>query len=42
MASADEPTAYETLNVTPDVAEADLRKAYRQQSLKVHPDRVGV
>ena len=38
--SAPEQNAYGILNVAQDVSEADLRKAYRTQSLKVHPDRV--
>jgi DnaJ-class molecular chaperone len=39
--STEERTAYEILGVVSDVSEADLKKAYRQQSLRVHPDRVG-
>ncbi|KAF9517546.1 hypothetical protein BS47DRAFT_1389797 [Hydnum rufescens UP504] len=39
--STEERTAYEILGVVNDVSEADLKKAYRQQSLRVHPDRVG-
>ena len=35
-----EPTAYDVLGVSLDVSEADLRRAYRAQALKVHPDRV--
>lgn len=38
--SASETNAYDILNVSQDVGEAELRKAYRTQSLKVHPDRV--
>jgi len=34
-----EATAYELLGVVQDVSDGDLRKAYRQQSLKSHPDR---
>lgn len=38
--SSDEPTAYDILGVSIDVNDADLRKAYRSQALKVHPDHV--
>lgn len=31
---------YELLEVAVDSNDADIRKAYRQRSLKVHPDRV--
>ena len=31
---------YELLGVTTESTDADIRKAYRQRSLKVHPDRV--
>lgn len=43
MASTEEEVnPYELLGVTLDVADGDIRKAYRQRSLKVHPDRVCV
>ena len=35
-----EPTAYDILGVAPDVPESELRRAYRAQALKVHPDHV--
>jgi hypothetical protein len=38
--SSDEPNAYEVLSVAQEASEAEIRKAYRQRSLKVHPDRV--
>jgi curved DNA-binding protein CbpA len=31
---------YELLGIQNESTEAEIRKAYRQQSLKVHPDRV--
>jgi hypothetical protein len=31
---------YELLEVTLESTEAEIRKAYRQKSLKCHPDRV--
>ena len=34
------PNPYELLELTSDATDADIRKAYRQKSLKVHPDRV--
>jgi len=40
MSDAVEPTAYDILGVAPDVPEPDLRRAYRAQALKVHPDHV--
>lgn len=36
------PDPYELLEVALEATEAEIRKAYRQQSLKVHPDRVSV
>ncbi|KAK7460582.1 hypothetical protein VKT23_009303 [Stygiomarasmius scandens] len=40
MASLDEDVnPYELLNVGSEATEAEIRKAYRQRSLKVHPDR---
>lgn len=36
----DEVNPYELLEVTLESSEADIRRAYRQRSLKVHPDRV--
>ena len=38
MPSSDE-TLYEVLGVLPDVADAELRQAYKQQALKWHPDK---
>ena len=40
--SNDGPSAYDILGVAEDVSDADLKRAYRQQSLKVHPDRVSL
>lgn len=34
------PTAYDILGVSIDVSESELRKAFRSQALKVHPDHV--
>ncbi|KAG8892651.1 hypothetical protein FRB99_002558 [Tulasnella sp. 403] len=40
MADAeDELNAYEILEIETTATEADIKKAYRQKSLKVHPDR---
>lgn len=36
----DEVNPYELLDVNLESSEADIRRAYRQRSLKVHPDRV--
>lgn len=36
----DDQNPYELLGVTLESTEAEIRKAYRQRSLKVHPDRV--
>jgi DnaJ family protein C protein 17 len=38
--SSDEPNAYELLELTIEATEADIRRAYRQRSLKLHPDKV--
>lgn len=35
----DEVNPYELLDVNLESSEADIRRAYRQRSLKVHPDR---
>jgi DnaJ-class molecular chaperone len=35
-----EKNAYEVVDVGSDATEADIKKAYRQRSLKTHPDRV--
>jgi DnaJ homolog subfamily C member 17 len=43
MASKDgDVNAYEVLEIDTEANEADIRKAYRQRSLKVHPDRVSI
>ena len=39
-ATDDEANPYELLDVKLESSEADIRRAYRQRSLKVHPDRV--
>ena len=39
-ANDDEINPYELLDVNLESSEADIRRAYRQRSLKVHPDRV--
>lgn len=36
----EEKNAYEVVGVTSDATEADIKKAFRQRSLKTHPDRV--
>ena len=36
----DEVNPYELLDVKLESSEAEIRTAYRQRSLKVHPDRV--
>ena len=38
--STDEVNPYELLDISLESSEADIRRAYRQRSLKVHPDRV--
>ena len=41
MASTEEDVnPYELIGVTTESTDADIRKAYRQRSLKVHTDRV--
>jgi DnaJ family protein C protein 17 len=35
-----EKNAYEVVDVGSDATEAEIKKAYRQRSLKTHPDRV--
>ncbi len=35
-----EKNAYEVVDVGSDATEADIKKAFRQRSLKTHPDRV--
>ena len=41
MADAgDDSNAYELLEIEITATEGEIKKAYRQKSLKVHPDRV--
>lgn len=40
MADNEDVNPYELLEIEPTVTEAEIKKAYRQKSLKVHPDRV--
>ena len=35
-----EKSAYEVVGVGSDATDADIKKAFRQRSLKTHPDRV--
>jgi hypothetical protein len=37
--STEPPSAYELLGVSHDAREEEINKAFRQRSLKVHPDR---
>ena len=37
--TGDEPNAYELLGLEGEASEAQVKTAYRQRSLKVHPDR---
>lgn len=39
-ATEEDQNPYDLLGVTLESPEAEIRKAYRQRSLKVHPDRV--
>ncbi|KAF8328108.1 DnaJ domain-containing protein [Cantharellus anzutake] len=39
MSNPDPLSAYDILGVAEDVSEGDLKRAYRRQSLKYHPDR---
>ncbi|KAG8947493.1 hypothetical protein FRC04_010674 [Tulasnella sp. 424] len=39
MADNEDINAYELLEIEPTATEAEIKKAYRQKSLKVHPDR---
>ncbi|KAG9024336.1 hypothetical protein FS837_005414, partial [Tulasnella sp. UAMH 9824] len=39
MADNEDINPYELLEIEPTVTEAEIKKAYRQKSLKVHPDR---
>jgi DnaJ family protein C protein 17 len=39
-APEEEVNPYELLSVTTESTEQEIRTAYRQRSLKVHPDRV--
>jgi len=36
----EEKNAYEVVGVGSDATDADIKKAFRQRSLKTHPDRV--
>ena len=36
----DDKNAYEVVGVGSDATEADIKRAFRQRSLKTHPDRV--
>ena len=38
--SEEEPNPYELIGVGLEATEAEIKTAYRQRSLKVHPDRV--
>ena len=40
MSSDEDVNPYELLDIAMEASEADIRKAYRTRSLKVHPDRV--
>jgi hypothetical protein len=40
MDKNEEKNAYEVVGVGLDATEADIKKAFRQRSLKTHPDRV--
>jgi DnaJ domain len=40
MALEDEENPYELLEINIDSTEQEIRTAYRQRSLKVHPDKV--
>ncbi len=33
---------YELLEISPDASDEDVKRAYRQQALKFHPDRPGL
>jgi len=37
--STEPPSAYDLLDVSHDAREEEINKAFRQRSLKVHPDR---
>ncbi len=39
MSSANQPTFYQVLNLSPDATPAEIRKAYLKLSLKYHPDK---
>ena len=36
----EEQNPYELLGIGPEATEGEIKTAYRQRSLKVHPDRV--
>ena len=40
MNENDEQNAYQVVGVTSDATDADIKKGFRQRSLKTHPDRV--
>lgn len=39
MLPTDIADAYELLGISPEARDEDINKAFRQRSLKVHPDR---
>ncbi len=40
MSNEEEANPYELLDVKTEATDQEIRTAYRQRSLKVHPDRV--
>lgn len=42
MSTDEDVSPYELLGVELEATDADIRKAYRTRSLKVHPDRVSL
>ena len=41
MSSEEDVNPYDVLGLTIEATEQEIKTAYRQRSLKVHPDRVG-